>query len=98
MTIIHVKKNTGKFAENKDIARSLRTEELLPALHRSENIIIDFEGVEVATQSFMHALLSEAIRTFGNDLFEKVEFKNCNESVQQIISVVANYMQENMEE
>lgn len=98
MTTIGIQKNTGKFAENKDVARDLRTKELLPALHRGEKITIDFDGVEVATQSFMHALLSEAIRTFGNDLFEKVEFKNCNESIQQIISVVANYMQESMEE
>jgi len=88
---------TGKFAENKDIARDIRIKEILPALEQDEQIIIDFDGVEVATQSFIHALLSEAIRNIGNDLFEKIEFKNCNESVRQIISVVASYMQESLE-
>jgi len=94
---IFVYKKTGKFAENKDIARDIRIKELLPALENEEKVIIDFGGVEVATQSFIHALLSEAVRKFGNDLFEKVEFRKCSESVQQIISVVADYMQESLE-
>lgn len=96
--IIVIYKKTGKFAENKDIAKDIRIKKLLPALERDEKVVIDFDGVEVATQSFVHALLSEAIRNIGNSLFEKVEFRNCNESVQQIISVVANYMQESLGE
>lgn len=97
MMEIFVCKKTGKFAENKDIARAMRIKELLPALERGEKVIIDFDDVEVATQSFIHALLSEAIRKYGNDFFDKVEFRKCSESVRQIISVVANYMQESLE-
>jgi len=94
---IYIFEKTGKFAENKDIARDIRISELLPALEHEEKVIIDFDGIEVATQSFVHALLSEAIRKYGHNFFEKVEFRKCNESTKQIISVVADYIQDSLE-
>jgi len=93
---IFIYKKTGKYAENKDIARDIRIKELLPALERKEKATINFDGVEVVTQSFLHALLSEAIRKLGYEFFDQVEFRKCNESVKQMISVVANYMQESL--
>ena len=47
----------GKFAENKDEAQALRNEKIVPALEKGEEIILNFEEVEAATQSFIHDCL-----------------------------------------
>ncbi len=94
--MIHIKlfKLVGAFAENKDIARDIRLERLKPALEKNENVVLDFDKVEGATQSFIHALISDLIRSYGNEVLEKIQFKSCNETVKSIISIVVDYMQE----
>lgn len=94
--MIHIKlfKQVGEFAENKDIAADIRLKKLMPALEKNENIILDFEKIEGATQSFIHALISDLMRKFGNEVLDKIQFKSCNSTVQGIISIVVDYMQE----
>jgi len=94
MITIKLHKIVGDFAENKDIARDVRENELLPALEKGNEVIVDFGGVTGATQSFVHALISEAIRRYGSDVLDRISFKNCNEVVQKIITIVTEYMQE----
>lgn len=84
----------GSFAENKDSAREIRLTKIIPALEKNEEIIIDFKGVDGATQSFIHALISDIIRKYGAEVLDKVSFKNCNETVRKIIGIVAEYTQE----
>lgn len=84
----------GDFCENKDEASRIRQEILLPALSAGNSIILDFEKVEGATQSFIHALISDIIRKHGIDIIEEVTFKGCNETVKKIIEIVIQYMQE----
>lgn len=94
MLTIHLRTSVGEFAENKDIARELRVNSIIPALEKKENIALDFEGVDSATQSFVHALISDLFRKYGNDVLENLYFKNCNETVKKIINIVVEYMQE----
>lgn len=84
----------GSFAENKDEARRLRLAELVPAMEKNEEVTLDFEGVDSATQSFIHALISDVIRKFGSDVLDRLYFKNCNKTVQGIINIVVTYVQE----
>jgi hypothetical protein len=84
----------GEFAENKDIARKLRLEEILPTLIANEEVVIDFERVSGTTQSFVHALISDLFRKYGNRVLDRIHFKNCNETVRKIILIVSDYMQE----
>ena len=63
-------------------------------LRKGETIILDFSKIELTTQSFVHALISDAIRLLGESFFERVLFKNCNETVQRIIRIVSTYMQQ----
>lgn len=93
MITINIREQAGVFAENKDIAKRLRNEVLLPNLPH-EQVIVDFSGVEGATQSFVHALISEVLRQVGSDVLDKMLFKGCNDSIQKIISIVVDYMQE----
>jgi len=94
MNSVSIVSIAGTFAENKDKARDIRLQDIEPALQRGEDIILDFDGVEAATQSFIHALISELIRRYGSQALEKVVFRNCNETVKKIIQIVADYMQE----
>lgn len=91
---IKLLKLVGSFAENKDVAQNLRKEEIIPALNNGDSVILDFEGIDAATQSFIHALISDLIRIYGIEVLDKVIFKNCNQTVQKIIGMVVDYMQE----
>jgi len=98
MKLIQIFSKTGVFAENKDIAREIRLNEIIPALNNGEQITLDFTGVDAATQSFIHALISDVMRKFGNEALDKMVFKSCNETIRKIINIVTDYMQEGMEE
>ena len=84
----------GSFAENKDVARHLRVEDMNPALEGGVEVCLDFDGVNGATQSFVHALLSELMRQHGAGVLERIVFKNCNPPTRQVIQIVTDYMQQ----
>lgn len=84
----------GNFAENKDLARDIRIKEIIPTLENDQEISLDFKGIDSATQSFIHALISDLIRKYGNGVLDKVYFRNCNETIKKIINIVVDYMQE----
>lgn len=94
MKLIKLSDYVGSFAENKDIARQIRINEILPSLEKNEDVTLDFYGVDSATQSFIHALISDLIRKRGAEVLDKLYFKNCNELVKKIINIVVEYMQE----
>lgn len=96
MKKVKLLKYTGVFAENKDIAAKLRENILLPALRNAEEVTLDFTGVEGATQSFIHALISESLREFRQEALDHIIFKGCNENVQQVILMVTGYMEESI--
>ena len=84
----------GTFAENKDLGRDIRVEKIEPALLRGEQIILDFAGIEGATQSFIHSMISQVIRDNGSNVLESIYFKNCSDAVRAIIDIVVDYMQQ----
>lgn len=88
-----VKKYAGSFAGDKDAAASLRDDVLRPSLAKAKRVTLDFAGVDLATQSFMHALLAQAVRENPSSL-DHIEFKNCNDDIQALIEIVVDYAQE----
>lgn len=94
MIQIKLFKTVGSFAENKDFARQIRKEDISPALDKNEEVVLDFEKVDSATQSFIHALISDLIRNYGNKVLDNISFKNCNETIKKIINIVIDYMQQ----
>ena len=92
--IIKMYEYVTDFGGNKDTARQLRIETIMPAISANKDVVLDFEGVMGVTQSFIHALLAEAIREFPEDIFELVQFKNCTRDVRVVVEIVAEYMQE----
>jgi len=94
MITIKLFPEVGEFAENKDIARKIRIESIIPVLDNNQKVILDFENIDSATQSFIHALISDLIRNYGNEVLDVVSFKNCNLTIQKIINIVIDYMQQ----
>ncbi len=90
--LIEILKNS--FAENKDLARDIRLNKIISALDNKQEVILDFEGIDSATQSFIHALISDLIRKYGVHVLDKLAFKNCDETIKKIIKIVVDYMQE----
>lgn len=89
--VIELQPGVAGFAEDKDQAKLLRVNTLLPALEQGDTLVLDFRHVNYATQSFIHALLGEALYRFGEDLLERIEFKNCTPQLQSVIELVVDY-------
>lgn len=81
----------GTFAENKELAKQWREEEVIPAIEKGMRVVLNFEGVKVATQSFIHALISSILREKGESVLEQFEFCSCDESVKQVLLTVIEY-------
>ena len=94
MTTIRVYDAAGDFAENKDIAKDLRMGQLMPAIKVGDEVTIDFNHVSLATQSFVHALMSDALRQHGAGVLDRVVFKGCNEAIKVLVETVCDYMQD----
>jgi hypothetical protein len=90
--IIDLEKHCGNFAENKDVAREIRQNFILPAIqNEDQSITVDFDGIDSSTQSFMHALISEVLQKHGETVLDRIEFKNCNKAIKSLIGTVVNY-------
>ena len=92
--MINISQAAGEFAENKDVARDLREKIVLPSLSSKQEVVMDFTGVTGTTQSFIHALISEAIRKHGSTSLDLMVFKGCEPEVREVIETVIEYMQE----
>ena len=88
---INIQPGVGKFAEDKDEARKLRVEVILPTLKLGDSVILDFMNVEYATQSFIHALIGEALKQYGEDVLDRIEFRNCSIQLRGVIDLVTDY-------
>jgi hypothetical protein len=84
------------FGEDKDAAARLREQKINPAISRGETVELDFEGVVLVTQSFIHALISDVLRTLGEGVLDIIEFQHCQEVVRGIISTVVQYSLDTM--
>lgn len=94
MSTLGIEALAGSFAENKDIAARLRKERILPAILKDQTVRLDFGGVTLTTQSFVHALISEVLRQKGEPALDLLEFEGCNESIRGIIETVVQYVLE----
>ena len=93
-SVIRINDHTQSFAEDKDAAREIRVGHVEPALAKGGSVILDFTDVPLATQSFLHAMLSATIRSKGPNVLDKLQFKGCTPAVKSLIKLVCEYSQE----
>lgn len=94
---VAIKPLTGDFAEDKDVAAFVREDQIRQALTQGQTVVFDFTGVRVATQSFVHALVSDVLRTQGEAILDRITFRGCTKAVQGIIETVVQYSLESIE-
>ncbi|WP_061250151.1 STAS-like domain-containing protein [Leptospira alstonii] len=88
---INVNELFGNFAQDKDLAKMIRTNYFIPEFYATEKIILDFKDVDSSTQSLIHALVSEIFQKYGEEALEKLEFENCSDAIKSLITTVINY-------
>jgi len=88
---IRIESGVNGFAENKDQAKQLRLSQILPAVSEGDQIVLDFYAVKYATQSFVHALIGEALQTYGERALDLMEFRHCSDAVRSVIELVVDY-------
>lgn len=94
MMEVNIVESAGSFAEDKDIARDLRVKIIMPEVEKGNFVTLNFINVDSATQSFIHALISEVIRIEGIDSLDRINFKECSPKVRTIIEIVVDYVQD----
>jgi hypothetical protein len=94
--VVNLVDRVGEFAVDKDAARKIRTATILPALDAGADVVLDFRNVQVATQSFVHALISEPVRRDGREGLRRLVFKNTSPTVKRVIKMVVAYSLANM--
>jgi hypothetical protein len=88
---IAVESGANGFAENKDEARAVRLSKVIPAITSGNIVVLDFRAVRYATQSYVHALIGEALQKYGDRALEHIEFRNCSSQVRSVIELVVDY-------
>ncbi len=91
---IYEKIGNKDFAENKDIGKDIRLEEIMPELEKNNVVILNFDKIDRASQSFIHSLISDPIRQYGDNVLDIMLFKNCNDRVKEMIKIVLGYLQD----
>jgi hypothetical protein len=98
MTTVTLLKEVGSFAEDKDAAARLRKDIIIPVLESGKKITLDFAGVTLVTQSFIHALISQPLREHGESALNLITFVNCTPVARGIIETVVQYVLESNEQ
>lgn len=88
-----VPRTAANLAEDKGKADSLRKEHIGPHLKMGIPLQLDFGGVQIATQSFVHALIAEPLRRFGPERFKGlVHFVRVSSQVRQVLRIVVQHV------
>jgi hypothetical protein len=66
-------------------------EKVEPFILDNKKVSLDFEGINLVTQSFIDEVLGVLIRKKGPIVTSQIKFKNCNESVKGVVKLVVSY-------
>jgi len=88
---VKIEAGSNGFAEDKDAAKYLRRQLIMPALALDKKVILDFSAVTSSTQSFVHALIGEPLQKSGETVLEKIEFRSCAPQIKSLVQLVVDY-------
>jgi len=80
---------SDQFGSNRYVASPVRRE-LEDFLKNHDKVIVDFNNVPNATQSWVDELLGKLFLREGRLLLARVQFKNCSANIQELIKFVAS--------
>ena len=74
-------------------------EEIKPLLDKNEKVILDFQGIELATQSFLDEIFGIFVRAFGTDYIRgKLLIENVSPAIKKTINLVIAYSKKRQQE
>ena len=79
------------FTDDKDEARRIREKLVIPTLESGQHLVLDFCMVRSSTQSFVHALLGEALQRFRESALDRMQFSGCTPLMKGLIQLVVDY-------
>lgn len=85
---IHVRNYFGRYAEDKDLAKKIRDEKLLPALAENKTLTIDFEDILSAPHSLLNAMLATPIERLGLSAYKKIKIINAAPEIRETLDFI----------
>ncbi|AQR65977.1 hypothetical protein BXU06_13610 [Aquaspirillum sp. LM1] len=82
--------NVVDFEENVEEASKFRETIILPSINSGAMVVLNFNKVRFATQSFVHALMYKVIRD-GQQIGSTLSIANCTNATREAIMAVAAY-------
>ena len=83
----------GSFAGNGTMGNQLRLDKVEPHWDSSEKIILNFEGVDSMTDSFVNAFVGNIVESHPDSFKEKLRFTNCSSLVKTFIKAALQMAQ-----
>lgn len=80
----------AQFEEDVEAAANCRESIILPSINGGKLVVLDFNTVRFATQSFVHALMYKVIRD-GQQIGATLSIANCTNATREAIMAVAAY-------
>lgn len=88
---IAIRPTVGQLAEDKDSARRVRDELLLPEIRAKRAVCIDLREPRVVTHTFVHALLYEVVGEAGEDSARLIHVYAKERQIKDIVRMVSRY-------
>jgi len=85
------------FEEDVEKAAIIRENIVLPSINSGKMVVLDFNNVKFATQSFVHALMYKVIRD-GQQIGATLSIAKCTNSTREAVIAVAAYAKVNAKE
>ncbi|MDP0492032.1 MAG: STAS-like domain-containing protein [Verrucomicrobiota bacterium JB023] len=82
---LRLKDTFGPFLGDGAEGNEFRCQKIEPFWDSYERIILDFEGVDSMTHSFVNAFVGNLVEAHPRDFREKLVFKNCSPLVKTFI-------------
>ena len=85
---IEIRNHFGRYAEDKDRAKKIRDEKILPALAEDKSLIIDFEDIVSAPHSLLNAMLATPIERLGLAAYKKIKIINAAPEIRETLDFI----------
>ncbi len=85
---LNIQNYFGRYADDKEAAIRYRDRHLLPAVNDGKSFVIDFQGVESSTHSFINALLASPIKRMGLMSYKRIRVVNATNDIRETIDYV----------
>lgn len=85
---ISVRNYFGRYAEDKDLAKKIRDEKILPAVTENKTLTLDFEEIVSAPHSLLNAMLATPIERLGLAAYKKIKIINAAPEIRETLDFI----------